>query len=300
MKFKKIACVDYTKMNDEAIAQLQEYSEEKIIHPDDFPETDEEILNRIGDAEVIFVSWKTQITEEIIQKSPNLKYIGMCCSLFDDASANVAVDYARDNGITVTGIFDYGDPGVAEFVISELIMLIHGYAEKQWKEIPQELTDLKIGIIGLGVTGQLLADCLLPFGADLYYFSRSRKLQYEQKGLEYLELDELLETIDVISIHLPKNLEIFQPEHFEKFGNGKIFINTSLGMPFDLEAFRNWIKSTSNFAIFDGDAKKDVPQDIQERKNVVIGKKSAGWTLKTQERLSEKVLSNFKEYLQEN
>ncbi len=36
MKFNKIACVDYTKMNDEAIAQLQEYSEEKIIHPDDF------------------------------------------------------------------------------------------------------------------------------------------------------------------------------------------------------------------------------------------------------------------------
>ena len=148
MKFNKIACVDYTKMNKEAITELQEYSEEEIIHPDDFPETDEEILERIGDAEVIFVSWKTQITKEIIQKCPNLKYIGMCCSLFDDASANVAVDYARENGITVTGIFDYGDPGVAEFVISELIMLIHGYAEKQWKDIPQELTDLKIGIIG--------------------------------------------------------------------------------------------------------------------------------------------------------
>ena len=140
----------------------------------------------------------------------------------------------------------------------------------------------------------------MPFGADLYYFSRSRKFQYEQKGLEYLELDELLETVDVISIHLPKNLEILQPEHFEKFGNGKILINTSLGMPFDLETFRNWIKSTSNFAIFDGDAQKDVPHAIQERKNVVIGKKSAGWTQKTQERLSEKVLHNFKEYLQEN
>ena len=299
MKFNKIVCVDYTKMNKEAITELQEYSEEEIIHPDDFPESDEEILERIGDAEVIFVSWKTQITKEIIQKCPNLKYIGMCCSLFDDASANVAVDYARENGINVTGIFDYGDPGVAEFVISELIMLIHGYAEKQWKDIPQELTDLKIGIIGLGVTGQLLADCLLPFGADLYYYSKSRKPNYEKKGVKYLKLNELLETVAVISIHLPKNLEILQQEHFEKFGVGKILINTSLGVPFDLDAFRNWIKSTSNFAIFDGDAKKDVPQEIQERKNVVIGKKSAGWTEKTQQRLSKKVLNNFKEYLQE-
>ena len=212
---------------------------------------------------------------------------------------NVAVDYARENGITVTGIFDYGDPGVAEFVISELIMLIHGYAEKQWKDIPQELTDLKIGIIGLGVTGQLLADCLLPFGADLYYYSKSRKPNYEKKGVKYLKLNELLETVAVISIHLPKNLEILQQEHFEKFGVGKILINTSLGVPFDLDAFRNWIKSTSNFAIFDGDAKKDVPQEMQERKNVVIGKKSAGWTEKTQQRLSKKVLNNFKEYLQE-
>ena len=178
-------------------------------------------------------------------------------------------------------------------------MLIHGYAEKQWKDIPQELTDLKIGIIGLGVTGQLLADCLLPFGADLYYYSKSRKPNYEKKGVKYLKLNELLETVAVISIHLPKNLEILQQEHFEKFGAGKILINTSLGVPFDLDAFRNWIKSTSNFAIFDGDAKKDVPQEMQERKNVVIGKKSAGWTEKTQQRLSKKVLNNFKEYLQE-
>ncbi|MDN3593769.1 NAD(P)-dependent oxidoreductase [Zunongwangia endophytica] len=299
MKFNKIACVDYTKMNNEAIAELQQYSEEEVIHPDDFPESNEEILKRIGDAEVIFVSWKTQITEEIIKECPNLKYIGMCCSLFDDASANVAVNYAREKGITVTGIFDYGDPGVAEFVISELIMLIHGYAGKQWQEIPQELTDRKIGIIGLGVTGQLLADCLLPFGADLYYYSRSKKPQYEQKGLQYLELEELLETVEIISIHLPKNVEILQKEHFDTFGEGKILINTSLGLPFDLDAFRDWIKSSGNFGIFDGDAKKDMPEDVRQMKNVIIGKKSAGWTQKTQERLSEKVLNNFKEYLQE-
>ena len=116
----------------------------------------------------------------------------MACSLYDDASANVAVNFARERGIEVTGIKDYGDPGVAEFIISQLILLLHGFGKNQWREMPHELTGKKIGIIGLGTTGQLLAECLLPFGADLYYFSRTRKPEWEQKGVKYLPLQELL------------------------------------------------------------------------------------------------------------
>ena len=70
--------------------------------------------------------------------------------------------------------------------------------EKQWKELPLELTDLKVGVIGLGTSGRMIANTLKYMGADLYYFSRTRKKEEEEKGIEYLPLDALLKHVDVI------------------------------------------------------------------------------------------------------
>ncbi|MCM4160677.1 dihydrofolate reductase [Antarcticibacterium flavum] len=299
MKFKKIVCIDKTKLKPWAIEELQEHCEEKIANYTDYPETQEEVIERIGDAEVVFVSWHTKIDEEVIKRCPNLQYIGMCCSLYDGESANVAVNFARERGITVTGIRDYGDPGVVEFIISELVRLLHGLGEWQWKEMPLELTQRKIGIIGLGVTGQLLAKCLLPFGADLYYFSRTRKQEWEEKGVKYLPLEELLEKVEILSIHLPRNTEILQQKEFEKFGSGKILINTSLGLPFDEKAFSSWINHTGNFAIFDGDGKKELSEKTEKMECVITASKSAGWSAETHERLAQKVMENFREFMKE-
>ncbi|NJW51509.1 NAD(P)-dependent oxidoreductase [Salinimicrobium oceani] len=295
-KFKKIVCVDYTKLEPWALEELQELSEEELCVYNDIPGTKEETVKRIGDADAIIVSWKTQISEEIIKNCPNLKYIGMACSLYDDASANVAVKFARSKGITVTGIKDYGDPGVAEFIISELVHLFHGLGAYQWREMPVELTNKKIGIIGLGVTGQLLAKCLRAFGTDLYYYSRTRKRNMEEQ-LTYLPLKRLLETVDVISIHLPRNTVILTATEFDIFGTGKILINTSLGLPFEESAFRTWIKKQGNFAIFDGDGKKELSEEAEKMARIITANKSAGWSAETQRRLSEKVLQNVKHAL---
>lgn len=296
MKFNKIVCLDYTKLQDWALEELQQLSKEEIDVYNDTPETTEEIIRRIGDAEAVLVSWQTEISEEIIKQCSSIKYIGMCCSLYDDASANVAVTFARENGITVKGIRDYGDPGVIEFVISEIIQLLHGFGEHQWKEMPLELTNRKIGIIGLGTTGKMLADCLLPFGADLYYFSRSRKKDYEAKGVKYLPLKELLQQSEIVSVHLPKNTRILKKEEFEAFGSGKILINTSLGLPFDESEFENWIKDPASFAIFDSDGKKELNEDLLKLTNVISTDKGAGWSAETEKRLSEKVLENIKSW----
>ncbi len=297
MNFNKIVCVDHTKLQDWALEELQQYSEQKIRVYDDYPASEEEILKRIDGADAVIVSWHTRIDENIISKSPNLRYIGMACSLYDDASANVAVKYARKKGITVTGIRDYGDPGVAEFIISELVRLLHGFGEYQWREMPEELTGKKIGIVGLGTTGQLLASCLQPFGAKLYYYSRTRKKEWEEKGVTYLPLEELLKTTEVISLHLPKNTVLLKEKEFRHFGKGKILINTSLGLPFEETAFKAWTKKAGNFAIFDADAKKQLSVETEKFFNVLISNKSAGWSAETENRLSQKVVENLRNYL---
>lgn len=296
-KLNKIVCLDNTKLKDWALEELQRYSERENACYEDTPDSEEEILRRIGEAQAVLVSWRTQINEEIIKKCPNLEYIGMACSLYDENSANVAVEFARERGICVSGIKDYGDPGVIEFIISELVRLLHGFGKQHWKEEPVELSGRKIGIIGLGTTGQLLAKALLAINAEVCYFSRSRKRDWEEKGVKYLELEELLRKTEIISFHLPKHTKLIKAEEFQQFGKGKILINTSLGLPFDQKAFSDWIADPSNFAIFDADGKKELSVENERRSNVIISEKSAGWSAETQQRLTEKVLENLKNFL---
>ena len=294
-KLKKIVVVDETKMNTSSLEELKKYADEVEVYHDE--PTVEEVKSRVEDAEAIIVSWRTEISEEIIDTAKNLKYIGMACTLFDNESANVAVNYAKQKNIKVTGIFDYGDPGVIEFVISEVIQLLHGFEKHQWKDQPLELSGRKFGIIGMGTTGKMLAEALEALGVEVYYYSRTRKKEVENKNVHYLKLNELLKTCEIISIHLPKNIEILKEKEFEQLGEEKILINTSLGFPFEENSFNNWLKLSNNYAIFDGDATNSLPSTFKKRSNVNISEKSAGWSQETQERLSLKVLENLKDFL---
>ncbi|MBW2961475.1 NAD(P)-dependent oxidoreductase [Mesonia aestuariivivens] len=293
-KFKKLVVVDETKMNTEALDRLNEYAENVEVYHDQ-PSFDE-LKNRVKDTEAIIVSWQTEISKEIIDAATSLKYIGMACSLYDNESANVAVDYAEKKNIEVTGIFDYGDPGVIEFIISGLIQLLHGFGEHQWQENPVELSGRKIGIIGLGTTGQLLAKALISLNVEVFYFSRTRKPEFENDQLQYLELNDLLNTCEIISIHLPKNTVLLNEKEFKEFGENKILINTSLGLVFELSSFENWLKLSNNYTIVDGDATTSLPQSLKNTKNLINHQKSAGWSKETQERLSVKVLENIKQF----
>ncbi len=295
--FKQIVVVDDTGMHDWAIKRLGEYSEKPVRTFNDFPGSEAEILRRIEDADGVLLSYKTRLEKEVLAKCSRLKYIGMCCSLFSSESANVDVDFARENGMTVTGIFDYGDEGLVEFIVAELIRLLKGLGGLQWKKEPVELTRRKVGIVGLGTTGKMLAERLRAFGAELYYFSRTRKPEAEKEGMQYLPLDELLNTCEIISLHLPRHTQVLKEAEFKKLGNGKILINTSLGLTFDKAAFENWISEKSNFAIFDGDGAGGFTEEFTKYENIIATKIVSGRTKEAYERLSQKVIANVEQFI---
>ena len=119
--FKQIVIIDKTGLQDWVLERLTQYSQKPIKVYDDLPTSERQTAQRIVDADCVFVSWKTELSAKVLSKAKGLKYVGMCCSLYDKKSANVDIDYAEKNEITVTGIRDYGDEGLVEYIVSEMV-----------------------------------------------------------------------------------------------------------------------------------------------------------------------------------
>ena len=297
--FKKLVAIEPVNLIPSAKQKLHDYAKEVVLF-DDVPQDDGEIIRRIGDADAVLLSYTSRIEKKVLDACPCIRYIGMCCSLYSEASANVDIRVARAKNITVYGIRDYGDQGVIEYIISELIRYLHGYGDKQWNKLPVELTNLKVGIVGLGTSGQLIAAGLQAIGADLYYFSRVRKHEQEEKNINYLPLKELLNTVDVVCTCLNKNVILFYDEQFEWLGNHKIMFNTSIGPSHDISALGKWLEHGDNEFFCDtAAALGDDTGELLSNPHVNCMNRSSGLTKQAFERLSEKVLNNIDTFLNE-
>ncbi|MCI6885779.1 MAG: D-isomer specific 2-hydroxyacid dehydrogenase family protein [Lachnospiraceae bacterium] len=295
--FQKLVAIEPVSLVEEAEKKLYEFAKEVVLYPD-IPADDEEILRRIGDADAVLVSYTSQINRYVLERCPKVRYVGMCCSLYSEASANVDIACARERGIQVLGIRDYGDRGVVEFVLCELVRLLHGFDRPMWKELPEEITRLKVGIVGLGVSGGMIADALQYMGAEVSYYSRSRKLEREAAGMQYRPMNELLAYNDVIFTALNKNVILLGEKEFEQLGDGKILFNTSIGPSHEIGALKNWLNHGRNFFVCDSaGALGDPSGALLKHSQVICANVSAGRTRQAFELLSEKVLDNLKQAL---
>lgn len=295
--FKKLVIIEPINMLDIHLEKLNEIASE-VTHYKDIPQTDDEIIKRIGDAEALLLSYTSQINSYIINNVKNLKYIGMCCSLYSKESANVDITEAKKKGITVKGIRDYGDEGVAEYIIYELVKFMQGYDGIKWDNIAHEISSLKCGIVGLGTSGTLIAKTLKFFGCEVSYYSRTRKENLEDEyGFKYLELNDLCYHCDAIFLALNKNALLLDKEQFDLMKDKKILFNTSIGPGFKQEPFEEWLEDKNHF--FFGDTLPTIGNvKLWDKENTyTINRSSGGKSYEAYKRLGEKVLNNIYEYL---
>jgi phosphoglycerate dehydrogenase-like enzyme len=298
--FKKITIIDNCGLTSPELEKISGLSQEPISIFYDFPETEEEIIKRIGDSDCVLLSWQTRLNADILRAATYLKFVGMCCSLYDENSANVDIVAARNLGIAVKGVKDYGDEGTVEFIFAQLIFLFKGLRKYKWKSETSELTNKSIGIIGLGTLGKMVAKTASHFGMDVFYYNRSRKLELETESLKYLPLNELLTTCDIITTHLPRNTILLTEQEFQIKKPNSILINTSLGLTFEKDAFLNWLsKDKTSFAILDADGVGDFASEFSEHENIITSNQFAGFTAEAKKRLSEKVLANLNSFLED-
>ena len=292
--FKKLVAIEPVSLIPSAEKKLYSLAEEVVMY-DDVPQDHDEIARRVGDADAVLLSYTSRLEKPALQQCPNVKYIGMCCSLYSPESANVDIRYAQSRGITVTGIRDYGDEGVVEYVVSELVRCLHGFGQPSWEELPREITGLKVGVVGLGKSGGMIADAMKFFGAEISYFARSEKQWAADKGYRFLPLRELLAQSDVVFCCLNKNTVLLHEEEFKALGDKKILFNTGLSPAWDEKPFLEWLEG-NNLCYCDtvgalGSA------DLCSHPKVHCMNVSTGRTSQAFVRLSEKVLANIENYL---
>ena len=291
--FDKLVAIEPVSLVPDAEAALHDYAREVVLYRD-VPADDAEILHRIGDADAVLVSYTSRITRAVIERCPNVRYIGMCCSLYSEESANVDIAFARSRGIKVLGIRDYGDRGVVEYVLHELTGLLHGFGMPMLRDEPVEITGLKVGIVGLGVSGRMIADALAFLGAEVSYYSRSRKPDAEAAGMQYKPLVQLLRDSEVVFTCLNKNVLLLGREEFAELGQGKVLFNTSIGPGFDHAALEDWLKLPGNHFFCDTRAAAGpVPEGFFLQENVHCANVSSGRTKQAFVLLSQKVLANL-------
>lgn len=298
--FNQLVIIEPINMLDIHIKKLNEIAKKVIIY-DTIPKDDEEILKRIEGADAILLSYTSKIDEYVLKKQKNLKYIGMCCSLYSYESANVDILCANKLNITVKGIRDYGDNGVCEYIIWQLVEFLEGYKELKWDKYPHEITGLKCGIVGLGTSGTMIAKTLKFFHADVSYYSRTRKKEIEEEfGFTYKDLNTLCKESDAIFLALNKNVLLLNEEQFNLMEGRRILFNTSIGPGFDPKALKKWLDSSNHF--FFGDTLATIGDlSLWDKTNTyTINRSSGGKCYEAYFRLGEKVLDNIYEYQKNN
>lgn len=202
----------------------------------------EEILRRIGRAEVVFTN-KTPLTKEIMDACPDLKFISVLATGYNV----VDVAHAKAKGIVVSNIPAYGTDAVAQFAIALLLEICHrighhdgavkaGRWERNtdwcfWDYPLIELAGKTMGIIGFGRIGQKTGTIAKALGMQVLAYGSTPTDAGRAIG-DYVSLEELLERSDVISLHcplFPTTEGIINKDTIAKMKDGVILLNNSRG-----------------------------------------------------------------------
>lgn len=279
----------------------------------DKTESAQEAISRIGNAEIVLVN-KVPITKEILDACPSIRYIGVLATGYNVIDCTEA----RRRGIPVTNVPDYGTAAVAQFTMALLLELCHKVGlhsdavhHGAWVESPVfsfwltpqvELTNMSLGIFGLGKIGKAVGKLARAFGMNVMAYSRSQSTEGAQIA-EYNDLDAVLSESDIISLHcplFPETEKIINADAIAKMKPGAFLINTSRGGLVDEQALADALNS-GRLAGAAVDVVSLEPMDaanpLLTAKNCIITPHIAWAPTQSRKRLLDCVVENIRGFL---
>jgi len=246
---KKIGILEPIYFSEQAIKILREVGDVFLFDGED-------IKAFLQDKEIIFIRLKYYIDNSFFKSAPLLKYI---CSPTTGLT-HIDLNEIRKRNIKVVSLkgesdFLYKIRATPEHLLGLTLALLRNYKKcflseqnKLWNRynyIGEELFKNKIGIIGFGRVGKILAKYFECFGANVFFYDRNQEVSEEFSANKLNSVEELISSADIILLCASYEGErIFHKHHIDMLDN-KFFINGSRGELIDEGYLIKKIKSKS-------------------------------------------------------
>ena len=273
----------------------------------------EETVARAAEADIVLTN-KVIINREMMAQLPQLKYIGVLATGYNV----VDIEAAHERGIIVTNVPAYSTESVAQMVFAHLLTVTNRtehYAiqnrQGRWSKNPDfcywdfphlELAGKTFGIVGLGNIGRRVAEIALAFGMQVKALT-SKSADTLPAGIEKADLEVLLATSDVISLHCPltdTTRHLINRDTLSKMRPSAILINTGRGPLVDDQAVASAL-AKGQLAAFCADVLTEEPpkadNPLLSLPNAFITPHIAWATEEARSRLLQVAISNVRAFL---
>lgn len=270
-----------------------------------------DVIQRIGNAEILLCN-KVVITKEVMDKCPNLRYIGLFATGFN----NIDVEYATSKGITVCNAGQYSTDAVAQQVFAYILDFcsrIRSYDDavknSEWENSPcfsyfpiptTELRGKTLSIIGFGSIGRRVAEIGNAFGMRVLVNTRTVP---ESCPYDVCELDTAVKNADFLTLHCPLTnvtKSMINSDFLRKMKSSAVLINTSRGAVVNesdlADALNNGRLAMAYLDVLEKEPMSpDTP--LKSAKNCVITPHTAWSAYETRVRLLNIVCENIRSWM---
>ena len=270
-----------------------------------------ELKKIISNFDILIVRNKTQVNKEILKNASSLKFIGRLGVGLD----NIDTEYCRNNNIHVQPATGMNADSVAEYVINSSLSLLKNvplmHQETSLGNWPRtsissrELNGKIFGLMGFGLIAKKVSTLAKIFNAHIIAYDPFIDSSIANKfNIKLVDMHEIFEKADVISIHLPltpttKNLLNY--DAFTKMKKQPIIINSSRGSIINeddlLRAYDEKLISGFALDVYETEpAPKIFLNSIKDNTNCILTPHIAGVTEESNIRVSDFIANSVKEF----
>ena len=223
----------------EGIKELESFGE--VIYDPQLGQKPDELREQAGSVDALIVRNQTQVDAALIEAAPSLKAVGRLGVGLD----NIDLEATRDRDIPVVFARNANAVSVAEYVMAAMLecsrnlsaanldVKVGNWDRKRFTG--SEIYGNTVGLVGMGEIARRVARRADAFGMRVVGhdpFVAPYDYPVVEMGVELVDLDELLQSADFISLHVPLNRgtrDLFSFSVFEKMKSNAWLINTSRG-----------------------------------------------------------------------